>query len=202
MDSTSWFGEWWRRRRRALDLTRDELALQVGCAAATIKKIEADERRPSKQLAERLAVCLDIPDVDRAAFLKAARAELAVDRLALPPEAPLSPPPAPQPRARPTPSQALRGYTLHEQLGAGGFGVVYRAAQPAVGREVAVKVIVPEYANHPDFIRRFEAEAQIIARLEHPHIVPLYDYWRESGGAYLVMRYIRGGSLHTALQDG
>src|SRR5262249_60021679 len=103
MDSTSWFGEWWRRRRRALDLTRDELALQVGCAAATIKKIEADERRPSKQLAERLAVCLQIPDADRVPFLKAARAELAVDRLAPPPEAPLSPPPAPHAPARLTP---------------------------------------------------------------------------------------------------
>src|SRR5262245_44525595 len=183
MDSISSFGEWLRRRRRALDLTRDELALQVGCAAATIKKIEADERRPSKQLAERLAICLQIPDVDRVAFLKAARAELAVDRLAPPPENPLSPPSARPPPARPSPPQALRGYTLHERLGAGGFGVVYRAAQPGVGREVAVKVIVPEYANHPEFIRRFEAEAQVVARLEHPHIVPLYDYSRDSSGA-------------------
>src|SRR5262249_20820183 len=156
--------EWLRRRRRALDLTRDELALQVGCAAATIKKIEADERRPSKQLAERLAICLQIPDAECAAFLKAARAELAVDRLAPLAQPPLPPPPARQPRARPTPLQALRGYTLHEQLGAGGFGVVYRAEQPGIGREVAVKVIVPEYANHPEFIRRFEAEAQLVAR--------------------------------------
>ena len=53
----------------------------------------------------------------------------------------------------------------------------------------------PQYANHPDFIRRFEAEAQLVARLEHPHIVPLYDYWREPGVAYLVMRLLRGGSL-------
>src|SRR5262249_29977003 len=158
------------------------------------------ERRPSKQLAERLAICLQIPDADRVAFLKAARAELAVDRLAPLPQTPLSPPPARQPRVRP--SQTLRGYTLHEQLGAGGFGVVYRAEQRGIGREVAVKVIVPEYANPPDFIRRFEAEAQVIARLEHPHIVPLYDYWRESSGAYLVMRYVRGGSLQTALRDG
>src|SRR5512138_3027183 len=92
MDPTSSFGEWLRRRRRTLDLTRDELALQVGCAAATIKKIESDERRPSRQLAERLGMCLEIPPADQAAFLKAARAELAVDRLVLPTETPSSPP--------------------------------------------------------------------------------------------------------------
>ena len=96
--------------------------------------------------------------------------------------------------------QTIKGYELIEQIGVGGYGVVYRAYQPSVGREVAIKVIVPEYANHPDFIRRFEAEAQLVARLEHPHIVPLYDYWREPGGAYLVMRFLRGGSLHNALK--
>jgi WD40 repeat protein len=63
-------------------------------------------------------------------------------------------------------------------------------------------VIHPQYADHPDFIRRFEAEARMVARLEHPHIVPLYDYWREPGVAYLVMRYIRGGSLLTLLEQG
>ncbi|MBC7814947.1 MAG: protein kinase, partial [Burkholderiales bacterium] len=60
--------------------------------------------------------------------------------------------------------------------------------------------ILPGFANHPDIIRRFEAEAQIVARLEHLHIVPLYDYWREPDGAYLVMRWLRGGSLKDALQ--
>jgi len=98
--------------------------------------------------------------------------------------------------------QTIRGYELRERIGAGGFGAVYHAHQPAVGREVAIKVILPQYANHPDFIRRFEAEAQLVARLEHPHIVPLYDYWREPDGAYLVMRYLRGGSLRAALERG
>jgi len=95
-----------------------------------------------------------------------------------------------------------RGYELREQIGAGGFGAVYRAFHPEVGREVAVKIVLPEFANHPDFIRRFEAEAQIIARLEHPRIVPLYDYWREPDSAYLVMRLLRGGSLQTLLEAG
>ncbi len=89
----------------------------------------------------------------------------------------------------------VKGFELRELIGAGGFGAVYRAYQPSVGREVAIKVILPEYANAPTFIRRFETEAQLVARLEHPYIVPLYDYWRDPKGAYLVMRYLRGGSL-------
>ena len=96
----------------------------------------------------------------------------------------------------------LRGYRLLERIGSGSFGAVWRALQPEVGRDVAVKAIHPQLANDPEFIRRFETEAQIVARLEHPHIVPLYDYWREPGGAYLVMRYLRGGSLAERARHG
>lgn len=98
--------------------------------------------------------------------------------------------------------QSFKGYELLERIGSGGFGAVYRAYQSTIGREVAVKVILPHFANRPDFIRRFEAEAQLIARLEHLHIVPLYDYWREPGGTYLVMRWLRGGSARDALRQG
>jgi serine/threonine protein kinase len=84
----------------------------------------------------------------------------------------------------------------------GGFGAVYRAYQTTVGREVAIKIILPGLANQPDFIRRFETEAQLVARLEHPFITPLYDYWRDLDGAYLVMRWLRGGSLRDSLQKG
>lgn len=96
--------------------------------------------------------------------------------------------------------QMVKGYELHERIGSGGFGAVYRAHQTTVGREVAVKIILPDYANQPEFVRRFESEAQIIVRLEHLHIVPLYDYWRDPDGAYLIMRWLRGGSLRDALQ--
>ncbi len=96
----------------------------------------------------------------------------------------------------------LKGYKLGERLGSGGFGAVYRAKQTTIEREVAVKVILPGLANKPDFIRRFESEAHIIARLEHPHITPLYDFWRDRDGAFLVMRYLRGGSVRDSLQDG
>jgi serine/threonine protein kinase len=96
----------------------------------------------------------------------------------------------------------LKGYEIRERIGAGGFGSVYRAYQTTVGREVAIKIILPGLANQPEFIRRFEGEAQIVARLEHPYITPLYDYWRDPDGAYLVMRWLRGGSLKDALQSG
>jgi WD40 repeat protein/DNA-binding SARP family transcriptional activator len=96
----------------------------------------------------------------------------------------------------------LRGYRLLEQVGQGAFGVVYRALQPHTGREVAVKVGNAELASDPEFIRRFEAEAQAVARLEHPQIAPLYDYWRDPGGAYLARRFVRGGSLRQALTAG
>src|SRR4029077_5080291 len=96
----------------------------------------------------------------------------------------------------------VRGYELRDVLGRGAFGAVYRAYQPIVGREVAIKVIAPELADDPRFIRRFEGEAQIVAGLEHPHIVPLYDYWREPHAAYLVMRLIGDRSLADLLVDG
>jgi len=97
---------------------------------------------------------------------------------------------------------AIRGYEIREHLGTGHAAAVYRAFQPVIGRDVAIKVILPQFANHPDFIRRFEVEAQLVARLEHPYIVPLYDYWRDPSGAYLVMRWLKGGNLQSALKLG
>lgn len=96
----------------------------------------------------------------------------------------------------------LRGYRLLDQAGIGAFSVVWRAIQPSVQREVAIKQIRSELACQPDFIRRFEAEAQLVARLEHPHIVPLIDFWREPDSAYLVMRWLGGGTLERRLDDG
>jgi WD40 repeat protein len=98
--------------------------------------------------------------------------------------------------------QTIKGYELRERFGSGGFGEVYRAYQTLLKREVAIKIILPQYANQPEFIRRFEVEAELVARLEHPFIVPLFDYWRDSGGAYLVMRLLRGGSLEDAVEHG
>lgn len=96
----------------------------------------------------------------------------------------------------------IMGYQILERIGSGGFGAVYRANQSTIGREVAIKIILPGFANDPDFIRRFRNEAQIVSRLEHLHITPLYDYWRDLDGAYLVMRLMRGGSLKRVLKNG
>ncbi len=96
----------------------------------------------------------------------------------------------------------LRGYRLLNQIGAGAFSVVWRAEQPSVGREVAIKQIRAELATQPEFIRRFEAEAHLVARIEHPHIVPLIDFWRDPDSAYLVMRSLKGGTLERLLDNG
>src|SRR5512134_681764 len=71
------FGQWLKQRRKALDLTREDLAGRIGCAAVTLNKIEADLRRPSRQIAELLAEHLNIPPDERAAFVQFARAEAA-----------------------------------------------------------------------------------------------------------------------------
>jgi WD40 repeat protein/DNA-binding XRE family transcriptional regulator len=200
MNEETSFGRLVKEYRRTLDLTQAELARRVACATITIRKIEADALRPSQQIAERLAMALAIPLEQRADFARLARSAALAEQ---------SPPCLPTPS--PTPEEigredlsgrAIRGYELGERIGTGGFGVVYRAVQPLVEREVAIKIVLPQYADHPEFIRRFEAEAQLVARLEHPYIVPLYDYWREPGVAYLVMRLLRGGSLQARLKGG
>ena len=82
-DRTHSFGYWLRRRRKALDLTQEALAERVSCSVFSIRKVEADERRPSRRLAERLAATLALPAAERGAFLDAARAVHGVDRLRL-----------------------------------------------------------------------------------------------------------------------
>ncbi|HXV73084.1 MAG TPA: BTAD domain-containing putative transcriptional regulator [Acidimicrobiia bacterium] len=99
------------------------------------------------------------------------------------------------------PGRSIRGYELREEAGRGSIGVVYRAYQPAVGREVAMKVIHPDVSGTTEFVRRFAEEARVIASLEHPHIVPLHDFWREPNGAFLVMRWMDGGSLQDNLRS-
>jgi DNA-binding SARP family transcriptional activator/transcriptional regulator with XRE-family HTH domain len=81
MEDRASFGYWVRRRRKALDLTQAELAQHVGCSVMTIRKIEGDLRRPSRQIAELLAQCLAIPDHEREQFVKVARAKLRTDRM-------------------------------------------------------------------------------------------------------------------------
>ena len=103
------------------------------------------------------------------------------------------------PLAQPGGVRSMPGYELREQVGQGPQWTTWLAYQPSVGREVAIKVVASELANRPDFVRRFELDALTVARLEHPHIIPLYDYWRDLSGAYVVSRWIRGSTLADAL---
>jgi len=91
MTETASFGYWVRRWRKALDMTQEQLASQVACAVVTVKKIEMDERRPSRQMAERLARCLNIPEAQRSNFIQVATREKPVYTLYLP-EKPVSTP--------------------------------------------------------------------------------------------------------------
>jgi serine/threonine-protein kinase len=86
-------------------------------------------------------------------------------------------------------------YTLKEQVGAGGMGVVYRGYQPNLDREVAVKILPPSLADQEGYIDRFTREARTAAALEHAHIVPIYDYGTQQELSYVVMRLLTGGSL-------
>ncbi|MBE7433446.1 MAG: protein kinase [Anaerolineales bacterium] len=87
-------------------------------------------------------------------------------------------------------------YEIKGELGRGGFATVYRAYDPRFEREVAIKFLPPELIHSdPQFRMRFEREAKIIAQLEHPAIVPVYDVGEENNQPYFVMRYMNGGSL-------
>lgn len=82
MESPTTFGEWLRRQRNALNLTRENFAGRIGCSVSALRKIEDGERRPSEQIAELIANCLNITPVERSTFVRVARGELNVERLA------------------------------------------------------------------------------------------------------------------------
>ncbi len=96
--------------------------------------------------------------------------------------------------------ESLNGFELVEKVGEGSFASVYRAIQQSVKRTVAVKIIHPQHLTNPDYLQRFREEAEIIARLENPHIVPLYDFWADERGAYIAMQWMGGGSLQQRLR--
>jgi serine/threonine protein kinase len=87
-----------------------------------------------------------------------------------------------------------------ELLGKGGMGAVYRARQPTLDRMVAVKILPPAVAADPTFAERFTREARALARLNHPHIVSVYDFGQVQGQYYFVMEYVDGANLRTAIQ--
>lgn len=92
-------------------------------------------------------------------------------------------------------NETLGQYHLRELLGIGGMGAVYRAYQTNLKREVAIKVLPTTLALQPGYVERFNREAETAAALEHPHIVPIYDYGTQRGTSYIVMRLFTGGTL-------
>ena len=103
-------------------------------------------------------------------------------------------------------NQTLRGitlgqYELREPLGEGGMGSVYRGYQKNLKRDVAIKILSRELSNDPEFIARFNREAQTVAALEHPNIVPIHDYGTQQNISYVVMRSLTGGTLEDRLEE-
>ncbi len=93
-------------------------------------------------------------------------------------------------------------YEIRSELGRGGMATVFYAYDPRFERDVAIKVLPHEFLHDPQFRARFEREAKTIALIEHPAIVPVYDFGEEDGQPYIVMRYMAGGSLADRLQKG
>lgn len=93
-------------------------------------------------------------------------------------------------------------YQLLEQIGEGGMGTVFKAYHPALDRYVALKIIQPAFREDQTFIGRFQREARLVAKLEHPHIVPVHDYSEYEKVAYLVMKFIEGSTLKDRLARG
>src|SRR5512138_568587 len=91
--------------------------------------------------------------------------------------------------------QKIGQYQLISVIGQGGMATVYKAYQPAFDRHVAVKVLGSQLSQDPTFVKRFQREAKVVARIEHRSIVPIYDYGEHDGLYYIVMRLIEGGTL-------
>jgi serine/threonine protein kinase len=86
----------------------------------------------------------------------------------------------------------LGPYEIQSPLGSGGMGEVYRATQRSLGRQVAIKVLSPEFASDPDRLRRFEQEARSASALNHPNIISIYDVVCESANSYIAMEFVDG----------
>jgi serine/threonine protein kinase len=96
----------------------------------------------------------------------------------------------------------LGPYRILEQIGMGGMATVYKAYQPSMDRFVAIKVLPPHFSQDEQFIKRFQREAHAIAKLEHAHILPSFDYGECEGVTYIAMRYIQAGTLKELLSKG
>ncbi len=93
-------------------------------------------------------------------------------------------------------------FVIQGMIGRGGMGVVYRASDERIGRDIALKLIAPELTRVPGFRARFEQEWRLAAQIEHPHVVPIYAVGEEGGQLYIAMRFVPGSDLAAILDDG
>ena len=134
-------------------------------------------------------------DVCPACLMAQAIASRTIDDDKAPREIP--PPPAPEEIAEKFPQ-----FEIVECLGRGGMGVVYKARQKSLNRLVAIKILAPEREHDARFAERFAREAEMLAKLSHPHIVTIHDFGETGGLYYLVMEFINGVNLRDLLRDG
>ena len=92
-------------------------------------------------------------------------------------------------------------YKIQAEIGRGGMARVYRALDTILGRQVALKVLSPQLANDPEFSARFRREGKIVAALQHPHIVTLFDVGETDGIQYLAMDFIDGRSVYAVIRE-
>jgi len=95
----------------------------------------------------------------------------------------------------------LGPYQIVAPLGEGGMAAVFRAYQPGMERYVALKVLPRHFADDPEFSARFQREARILAQLQHPHILPVFDYGQVEGYSFIVMPFVPSGTLAESLQS-
>ena len=101
-----------------------------------------------------------------------------------------------------TDGENVGSYRIMEKLGRGGMATVYKAYHANLDRYVALKVLHPAFLEDPNFLARFQREARLVAKLEHPNIVPVYDFADHEAQPYLVMKYIEGETLKAHLNRG
>ena len=101
-----------------------------------------------------------------------------------------------------SPSQKIGPYEVLSSLGAGGMGEVYRARDTRLGREVALKILPPEFSGNHERLERFEQEARSASALNHPNIIAIYDIGSSDSTSYLAMELVEGKSLRTILEEG
>ena len=98
--------------------------------------------------------------------------------------------------------KSISGYEILQRIGEGGMATVYLARQQSMNRQVAIKVLPRHFVKDDTYMERFRREVDIVSKLEHRNIIPVYDYGEYEGQPFIVMRYMPAGSLDDILQNG